>query len=395
MDNKVSIFSFEDTRVAFEAKTNKELKQAYFLFSNLNNTFLVALGTLLLRWILKLHLPLKNLIENTLFQQFCGGESIRECESTVRHLANYHIRTILDYSVEGEKSKKGFDQTEKELLQTIQKAATNPSIPFSVFKVSGIGPVHVLEKLQQGHALTAKEQEAYKLFKMRFENLCQTAAACKVRILIDAEDSWYQQPVDELAFEMMEKYNKDAAIVYNTYQMYLRNKLEQLKSDCERAKEKGYRFGVKLVRGAYMEKERARANKLNYPDPIQPDKQQSDEAFNAALKYCVGHKETISLCAGTHNEDSSYYLAKLMNQYSIHPSSPEVYFAQLYGMGDHISYNLAKAGYNVVKYVPFGPVKKVIPYLIRRVQENTSVAGQSSRELLLIKKELHRRKTGE
>lgn len=384
--------SFEDTETAFSFKSNFELKRSYMLFASMNYPWLVKLGTRSIKTAFSLGLPIKSVVKQTLFAHFCGGEDIEDCTKTIKVLGDHNIGTVLDYSVEGEKSERGFDETEKETIETIYKAASSPNMPFCVFKVTGIASTPLLEKVQEGKELTAQEAEALLRVKQRVDHICQTAYKKRVRIFIDAEETWIQEPIDQFAEEMMSKYNKEQPIVYNTYQMYLHAKYAQLEQDLQKAKDGNYFLGVKLVRGAYMEKERKRAEKKDYPSPIQPDKASSDRDFNKALEFCVANRDRIALCAGTHNEDSSLYLAQLMTKNNIKSNDTNFYFAQLFGMSDHISFNLAKAGFNVAKYVPYGPVKAVIPYLFRRADENTSVAGQSSREFMLIEKEMKRRK---
>lgn len=384
--------SFEDTQTAFSFKSDFELKRSYMLFASMNYPWLVKFGTSSIRTAFAFGLPIKSILRQTLFAHFCGGEDIEDCAKTISLLADHNIGTILDYSVEGEKTEKGFDATEKETLQTIYKAAESPNIPFCVFKVTGVASTPLLEKVQRGDVLTDQEETAWKRAKQRVDNICQTAYKKRVRIFIDAEETWIQGTIDAFAEEMMTKYNKEHAIVYNTYQMYLADKYEQLEADLQKAKDRNYFLGAKLVRGAYMEKERKRAEEKGYPDPVQPNKQASDRDFDRALEFCVANRSKIALCAGTHNESSSLYLTKLMAENGIKSNDANFYFAQLFGMSDHISFNLAKAGYNVAKYVPYGPVKAVIPYLFRRAEENTSVAGQSSREFMLIQKEMKRRK---
>lgn len=384
--------NFDNTEVAFSGKSQARLRKQYLLFAVMNNPRLVRLGTALVKWGFRWHLPIKGLVKHTIFEQFCGGENIEDCEKTIQRLAQQHVGTILDYSVEGAENEENFEQTVKEILATIQKAATSQNIPFCVFKVTGLATVDLLTKIQANQPLTPTEQEAFERVKKRVDAICQLAHEKKVRIFIDAEETWIQETIDQLAYEMMERYNKEQPIVYNTYQLYVAKKLEQLKNDYQRAVEKGYYLGAKLVRGAYMEKERERAKKMGYPDPIQPSKEATDLDFNDALRFCVQHHDRIAICAGTHNEYSSYLLTVLMEKYKVPKNHPNFYFAQLYGMSDHISYNLGAKGYNTAKYVPYGPVEEVMPYLIRRAEENTSVAGQSSREFLLIQKEMARRK---
>lgn len=343
---------------------------------------------------LKLHLPVEGLIKKTAFDHFCGGVSIDNCDDEVRTLSRYGVGTILDYSVEGEASETGFDQTLEETLRTIHKAKSNPQgIPFSVFKVTGLANMELLEKIQRQDTLSPAENEAYQRVQKRVDAICSLAHASGIPVLIDAEETWIQEPVDALAYEMMARYNREKAIVFNTFQLYRKATLQNLKDAFRMASEEGYHLGAKLVRGAYMEKERARAAEMGYEDPIQPDKAASDKAFTEALEFCVVNLQQMAFMCGSHNEQSNLYLTQLMEQHGIPGSDERVWFAQLYGMSDNISFNLAKAGYKVAKYMPYGPVRSVMPYLFRRAQENTSVAGQSSRELTLIRKELQRRRS--
>lgn len=383
--------SFDNTQIAFASKNQTALNRAYLLFSMMNHPRLVALGTRLMVGSLNLKLPVKGLIRSTIFRQFCGGETAAQCDQTIQELGSFRIGTILDYSVEGESSEKVFDFTEQETIRNIRKAAGSAHIPFAVFKVTGIGSREVLEKIQAGKSLTPSEEQAYQRLCKRLENICHTAWAQNVRLFIDAEETWIQTPIDQIVGRMMAKYNQPKAIVYNTYQMYVASKLGQLQQDLAHARANGYVLGIKLVRGAYMEKERERAAELNYPDPIQPDKASTDRDFDAALKLCVENIDHVALCAGSHNEKSNYLLAQLLDEKGIGHDDPRVYFAQLYGMSDHISYNLADAGYQVAKYVPYGPVEYVMPYLVRRAEENTAMTGQTSREYELVAREKRRR----
>lgn len=386
-----SNISFDDTSVAFEAKSDKALRKANLMFSVVNNPFMSKVATGSVKLALKLHLPIKAIIKNTVFEHFCGGENIEESQETINELATYGIGTILDYSVEGEENEHCFNDTEQEILRTITKAKESRHIPFCVFKPTGLGSSTLFQKVQEGKPLSEGEKAAYNRIKKRVDEVCKYAFECDVPILIDAEDSWIQDPIDALAYEMMEKYNQKKAIVFNTYQMYRVNMLDNLRKAFHYAAMHNYYLGAKLVRGAYMEKERDRAEEMGYPSPIQPNKEATDDQFNQALVFCIDNKQRVSLVCGSHNEYSNYYLALLMEKHSMNNNDPRVYFAQLYGMSDNISFNLAKAGYNVAKYVPYGPVNSVMPYLFRRAEENTSVAGQSSRELSLIRKELKRR----
>ncbi|MFW5760664.1 MAG: proline dehydrogenase family protein [Cyclobacteriaceae bacterium] len=391
MDTPVA-FDFNNTEIAFRAKTDQELNKAFILFASINNNFLSSLGTKSAKLALKLNLPIKNLIKNTVFQQFCGGENIDECRRTIEKLAKYGIKAILDYAVEGAETEESYDQTTEEIIRTIHKAKESPNIPFSVFKPTGLGSKVILEKIQLNQKLSDEEKQSFERIRQRFDKVCSTAFQLDVCIMIDSEDSWYQDPIDDLVYEMMVKYNKQKPIVYNTYQMYRKKMLENLKKAFLMAARENIFLGAKLVRGAYMEKERERADKMGYEDPILPDKQATDNAYDVALKFCIDNKQRIALVSGSHNEYSNYYLTVLMDKYGINKNDTNVFFAQLYGMSDHISFNLAEAGFNVVKYVPYGPIKEVMPYLFRRAEENTAIAGQSSRESLLIKREIRRRK---
>lgn len=384
--------SFEDTSIAFSAKSDKELRKMYLLFAGMNNNILANLGTFLMKTAINLKMPVKGLIKNTIFQHFCGGETIEDSQATVDELAKYNIGTILDYSVEGEKTEKGFDDTRDEILNTILKAKATPSIPFCVFKVTGVAPASLLEKVQKKQMLSSDEEKIYEKAKLRIDKICKAAYENNVSIFVDGEESWIQEEIDRLVYEMMNKYNHSQVIIYNTYQMYRKDMLNNLKAAFQYAATGSYLLGVKLVRGAYMEKERAKAEEEGYEDPIHPDKQTTDDHYDLALRYCINNKQRVFLCSGSHNEYSNYYLTVLMEKHGLKNNDQRVWFAQLYGMSDNISFNLAYAGYNVAKYVPYGPIEAVLPYLIRRAAENTSISGQSSREFNLIKKELKRRK---
>lgn len=384
--------TFDDTAVAFASKSDAELRKMYALFAAMNNNTLVKTGGGLMKAALKWSLPgTKFLIKNSIFSQFCGGETIQECVPVVAELGRYHIGTILDYSVEGEGSDKSFDHTRDEILATLDLAHRSTHIPFSVFKVTGLADSALLEKVQAGTALTPAEQASYDRAHARVDAICHRAHQYGVRVFVDAEESWFQATIDNLAYEMMRKYNRESAIVWNTYQLYRQDRLEAIKLAHDNARQEGYYLGGKLVRGAYMEKEARVAAQRGYPNPINPTKAATDQLYDDALRYCVEHVERISICAGTHNEDSSRLLTELMQQHDLAPNDPRIWFAQLYGMSDNLSYNLAHADYNTAKYVPYGPVDAVMPYLLRRADENTAIAGQSSREFRLIQKELRRR----
>ena len=387
------MLSFDNTKIAFSYKSDLELSRAHRLFKLVGNPILVRVGKWLTPLAFKLRLPIKGIIKKTIFGQFCGGETINDCDSKINTLKTYNVGTILDYSVEGKSSENDFDKTCNEIVATIHKAKGNLAIPFAVFKVTGISRNGLLEKLNHaGNKLTQTEIEEFQRVESRIDRICQEAFESKTPVFIDAEESWIQNTIDGLALTMMKKYNKEWAVVFNTAQMYRVDRLAYLTSLMDVAIKEKFIVGIKLVRGAYMEKERARAIDLNYPSPIQPDKKSCDKDFDAALELMVNNINIFSICAGTHNESSSLFLTNLLNQKKIDKDSNSIYFAQLLGMSDHISFNLAHHGYNVAKYVPYGPVKEVMPYLLRRADENTSVSGQTSRELRLISQEIKRRR---
>jgi proline dehydrogenase len=384
--------SFDNTEVAFAYKSDRRLKKALLIFNVVNHPSVSKLATTLVKWCLKLGLPVRGIIKATAFQHFCGGETISDCDNTVRQLNLYQVKTILDYSVEGAKTEAGFDATADEILRTIDKAHGNPAIPFCVFKITGIADAGLLEKIQKDEPLTLDERKAFDRVRERVDAICGRASEYSVPVLIDAEDSWYQNVIDSLAYAMMKKYNAGGAIVFNTFQMYRADMYHNLVKALEAATSAGFFLGVKMVRGAYMEIERRRATENGYPDPIQPTKEATDDSFNTGLEFCIEHLRHIALMCGSHNEYSNLQLTRLMEQHAVEKHDKRVWFAQLLGMSDTISFNLAKAGYNVAKYVPYGPVEAVMPYLFRRAEENTSVEGQSSRELVVIQKELERRR---
>lgn len=386
-----SVVSFDNIERAFAAKSNSELRADYWLFKMIGQRWLVNMAPPLTDLALKLHLPIKGIIRATIFKHFCGGEDINDCNNTIANLHRFNIGSILDYSVEGEEKEENFDKTRDEIIATVKRAQGDPSIPFCVFKITGIARFGLLERASVTTNLTSGEFEEYKRVYTRVKNICKAAAEANVRIFIDAEESWIQPAIDDFAEQMMVHYNREKTIVYNTIQFYRTDRFAFLEKSLAHAKENNYLLGLKLVRGAYMEKERARAEKMDYPSPIQPDKKSADVDFDKALHVCVNNLDRIAFCAGTHNEESSLLLVKLMQEKNIAINHPSVYFSQLLGMSDHISYNLASAGYNVAKYVPYGPVKSVLPYLIRRAHENTSIAGQMGRELALIVAERKRR----
>jgi proline dehydrogenase len=383
------MISFDNTENAFKAKSDSDLNRSYWLFKMVGNPTVVNFGAKVAP--IGLAIGFKGLIKSTIFKQFVGGENINECDKTIAELGKFNIGTILDYSVEGKESEVDFDACCKETIETIHKAKNDKLIPFCVFKVTGLARFALLEKVSANEKLTDAEIKEYEKVKQRVFQISKEAFEANQPLFIDAEESWIQPAIDALADENMAKFNKDKAIVYNTFQLYRKDRLDFLKQTIANAKANGFHVGAKLVRGAYMEKERARAIEKKYPSPIQESKEDSDIDYNLALEECVKNIDMMGLCAGTHNEKSSLYLVELMNKYAISSSDKRVYFSQLLGMSDHISYNLALANYNVSKYVPYGPVKEVLPYLMRRAQENTSVKGQTGRELSLIIKEKERR----
>ncbi|MNJ85432.1 bifunctional proline dehydrogenase/pyrroline-5-carboxylate dehydrogenase [compost metagenome] len=389
------MISFNNTEIAFKHKSNKDLRRAHFLFSVMASPFLVKSGKGLTRFGLNIGLPIKGIIKSTIFEQFCGGETIEECTSTIESMWKHHVGTILDYSVEGKTSAEDFEATTKEIIATIHKGKGNPAIPFAVFKITGIARFSLLEQTNSGlEGISEADLKEYHETVERVNRICKEAYDAAVPVFIDAEESWIQDVIDRICHEMILKYNKERAIVFNTVQMYRHDRLEFLKNSIAWARTEGVQYGVKLVRGAYMEKERKRAAENNYPSPIQPNKETCDSDYDRALEFLLEPESLnqMALCAGSHNEDSSAFLADLISKKGIDKTNKRIYFAQLLGMSDHISYTLASQGYNVAKYVPYGPVKEVIPYLFRRADENTSVKGQTGRELKLIKEEMKRRK---
>ncbi len=384
---------FDNTEVAFRKNTDGDLRRAYWLFRMLASPRLVRFGKWMTNLALKLRLPMRWAIKPTIFRQFCGGESIQESLRASKRLADRNVKTILDYSIEGKTEVGDLDATMAEVIRTIQEGQNNPDIPFAVFKITGITTFDILEKSNNGtEGLSEEDQGSYDRLLERLDQICSEAKNANVPIFVDAEESWIQDAIDALVHRMSVKYNRESAIVYNTIQLYRHDRLAFLQSEIERAKKENYRLGVKLVRGAYMEKERRRAEENGYPSPIQPDKEATDKDFNAALELVVSEIDHVSFCAGTHNEESSLYLTELLNKKGISHDDPRAYFAQLLGMSDHITFNLSNENFMVAKYVPYGPIGEVLPYLIRRAEENTSVAGQTSRELALIIQERKRRK---
>ncbi len=384
---------FNNTEIAFQGKSNKDLNKAYWLFKMVASNTLIKIGTPITTFSLNIGLPIQGIIKNTIYKQFCGGESIEGCKNAIEDLGKGHVTTILDYSVEGEESEASFDACYQEILRTVEAAKHNTLISFCVFKPTGLGRFDLLAKIDAKETLSVEEQAEYQRFWNRCDQICKACYDAGIRILIDAEHSWIQDTIDDVVRQMMEKYNSEKPIVYNTYQLYRHDKLASMKADFAYAETQGFHFGAKIVRGAYMEIERERAQKNGYPSPIQPDKKSTDNDYNEAITFCLDNIGQIGLMAGTHNEQSCRVLVEELERRNIAHNNPNVFFAQLLGMSDNLSFNLAAAGYNVAKYMPYGPVKAVMPYLFRRAQENTSVGGQTGRELSLIMKELKRRKS--
>ncbi len=387
------MISFDNTEIAFKSKSNKDLKRAYWLFKAVGSNAFVKFGKWATIIAFKLRLPIKGLIKKTIFRQFCGGESVEGSIATSNALGEYNVKTILDYSIEGKTLDEDFDSAVAEIIETIEAGKANDNIPFAVFKTTGISLFSILKKANGGvDKLAGSDLEKYKQVVSRVDQICSAAHRCNVPVFIDAEETWIQDTIDQIAKEMMLRYNKDSAIVYNTLQMYRHDRLAYFQKEIDSAKLDGHYLGVKIVRGAYMEKERNRAEEKGYPSPIQPTRKATDTDFDNALRLATDHLDIVGICAGSHNENSAMLLTEIMSEKQVPNNHPSIYFAQLLGMSDHISFNLANAGYNVAKYVPYGPVKEVMPYLLRRADENTSVAGQTSRELALIMKERKRRK---
>ncbi len=383
---------FNNTKVAFSLKKDSELERAYFLFKMIANEPLVRIGTAMTNFAIKAHLPVEGLIRATVFDHFCGGVSEDDCLPVINKMYQKKVSSVLDYSVEGKEDEEQFDAAFDMTIKLLDFVNEKEAIPFAVFKPTGFGRIELYEKVGKNLELTPAEIKEWERVENRFDKACSLAKEKNVRLLIDAEESWMQDAADELVAKMMRKYNTEKAIVFNTLQMYRWDRLEYLKKLHKEAKLNGFYVGLKLVRGAYMEKENERAKLKGYRSPICIDKKATDVNFNEGVAFMLHNNNLMSLFAGTHNEESSYLVMQLMDKYNIEKNSDTVWFGQLYGMSDHISYNLSEHGYNVAKYLPFGPVKDVMPYLIRRAEENTSVAGQTTRELSLLKEERKRRK---
>jgi proline dehydrogenase len=383
---------FDNLETAFKISTDKEIRKAKFLFSMLKYPWLVKTGKIMLQVALFIHFPVRALLKRNIFSHFCGGETRQECEETVKRLNEFHVKTILDYSAEGGETEAELDAVAREITELIAYSAQNPAIPFAVFKPTGIIRLGLLQKIAEGETLTEKEEQEYEHARERFIGLCDLSASKDLPLFVDAEETWIQKPIDDLLLEMMRKHNRQKAIIFNTLQMYRTDRLDFLANLTETALKEKFFVGLKLVRGAYMEKERERALQLGYPSPILGSKVETDASYNKAVEFCFEHSDIISVCNASHNELSCALLVELIEANKTDRADNRFWFAQLYGMSNHISFNLAKQGFNVSKYLPYGPVKAVMPYLIRRAEENTSLAGQTGRELQMIAEEQKRRK---
>lgn len=382
---------FSNVEIAFAGTSDADLKQAAWLFRMMNKKWLVNVGSQLGLAAFKMRLPINRLVEKTIFKQFCGGKTLLECQSTVDHLHKHNVLTILDYGAEGKSTEEAFNATMRETMRAVRFANENDSVPVISTKITGLGRFELLEKVQTGVELTGVEKEEYIALFKRLNSICHVAYEHKVGIFIDAEESWIQDTIDHLARTMMERYNKEQVIIYNTFQLYRHDRLDFLKNSYELAKRKGYILGAKLVRGAYMDKENARAEEQGYASPIQRDKASTDKDFNSAIKFSIDRYEEIAFCNASHNEKSTWYMLELIQRNNLSKGHPHLNFCQLLGMSDHLSFNMAKAGFCVAKYVPYGPIADVVPYLIRRAKENAAVTGDMSRELGFIVKEIKRR----
>jgi proline dehydrogenase len=391
--------SFDNTQNAFAYKSTPDLKKAKFLISVIQNPIMVSLATKVTPLLMKMGFPINGILRNTVFKQFVGGETLEESARTGKLLGSYGVQVILDYGVEAKEGESNFDDVTSHIIEAIDFAATQNNIPFVSVKLTGIASHVLLEHLNEAPRLRSgihdseSENASWQRVRERMYAICDVAQEKGVGILLDAEETWIQDPIDRLAIELMKEYNQEKVVVYNTYQLYRNDRLHFLQLSHRLAKEGGFLLGAKLVRGAYMEKERDRAIKLGYASPIHLNKEATDKDFDAAATYCISNKDTISLLLATHNEASNIAIATAMTNLSFEKNDQHVHFSQLFGMGDHITFNMAVQGYNVSKYLPFGPINEVIPYLMRRAEENTSVNGQTNKELVLLKTELARRKS--
>ena len=401
-------YSFDDTAVAFAHLSDEELGHAHWLFSIMNKPWLVKMGTSLAPWSIRVGLPVKGLIRRTIFRHFVGGETLEQTVPVAQKMGGFNVQVILDYGVEGKAGEENYEQACEEFIKVIRFAATQPNIPSMSVKVTGLARFALLERLDTlMHAsdattlikrynaaleqLDALEMKEWQKVHDRMKRICEAAAQANVGFLVDAEETWIQDPIDALTMLMMDEYNRNRLVIYNTLQLYRHDRLAFLMQSYEAALERNFILGAKLVRGAYMEKERQRAKQKGYPSPIQPDKKSCDDDYNEAVRFCIERLEQIGVIVASHNEESNALAARMLQEKGLALNHSHVHFSQLYGMSDHITYNLAKRGYSVSKYLPFGPIEDVVPYLMRRAEENTSVGGQTSRELGLLRKELKRR----
>ena len=390
--NQAFPIDFSNTAIAFQNKSDEELRKAAWLFGLMNRPWLVGIGSKLGIAAIRMHLPfITTIVKHTIFEQFCGGTSLLDCEDNIADLAKMNTFTILDYGAEAKESEEELNMTKNETIRAIEFAAKNAQVPVISTKISGLASTALLEAVQNNEYYNASLQQEYKNVLQRLHEICDLAAKNNVGVFFDAEESWLQDAIDHFVNLMMEQYNKDKVIAYNTFQMYRKDRLDFLKSSFERAEKKDYWLGAKLVRGAYMEKERARAEEMSYPSPIHDTKEDSDKAYNEAVRFCVQHYKKIASCNASHNEKSALLQAQIIEEQGLPKDHKHLNFCQLYGMSDNITFNLAAAGYNVAKYVPYGKVRDVVPYLIRRAQENTSVTGDMGREYALVLKEMKRR----
>ena len=385
--------SFDDTSIAFQHKSDQELLLSYLIFGLTKSPFLVKFLSQVAKLTLSMGLPVKPLIKATVFKQFCGGEKKEEYSKVIAKLGKAAIGTILDYSVEGTEDEVGFEGTKKELLNIIEQSKSNPNIPCTCMKMTAIGLFEIFEKVTSNDVLSKDEQREWNKVKNRLEDICKASCQAGKPIYIDAEESWIQAAIDRLAEEMMSTYNKDKAIVFTTLQLYRWDRIDYFERLIEQARSGSYKLGIKIVRGAYLEKERERARHLGYKSPVNATKSETDREYNKAVEIFIDNIDVVEICVGTHNENSCKLLVQYMTENNLANNHPHIYFSQLYGMSDNISFNLANAGYNVSKYLPFGPVESTLPYLARRAEENTAIAGQMSKELDIIVKERRRRKT--
>jgi len=384
--------SLRNTEIGFSSKSDRELQETKWLFTLMNNRWMVSIGSAVTIVALRLHLPIRSIVMGTIYKHFCGGRTLEDSIPTFRKLAKFKILSMVDYSVEAKQAEPEFIKTTEEILSAIRKISDDPDAPINCIKLTGLARFGLLKKINAETPLKPNEESELNRVKQRLESLCKAAAENKVQLYIDAEETWIQDAMDKLVTEMITKYNKDRAVVFNTIQLYRKDRLEYLRSALQKARSEGYQYGVKLVRGAYMEKERKRAIRKGYPSPIQDTKADTDRDYNLALELCIDNLDQVSFCAASHNEESALYLIKLIETKGLPRDHPNIMFAQLYGMSDNISFNLGRAGFNICKYIPYGPVREVVPYLIRRAKENTSIAGQMSRELQLVETEIQRRK---